>query len=166
MSWTTPAILTLAAACTTESWIYAPRAESTVDVEAGVTEIAGIAVLEYDEEGLPPSEKMVSNALRMTVHNDGPQPWGLDFPAADPDDLVTFEEPNKLNVLGVYGRCRALTCRVEVPFVAFREPTVPTTIELTGDAIVTLETVVRRWDRIDEGAASLTFVFDDSVVAR
>lgn len=143
----------------TESWIYAPDAEATFDVAAEIQQVDGIAELVYQSDGLPPLDEEVSNALRMQVHTDGASSWSLSYPEADPGDLKELAD-NAVNLVGVYERCGASTCRIEVPFRAARSGTEPEQLRFEGDAIVTRQSATRRWDRIQD-TASLTFVFPE-----
>lgn len=160
MRWLLCGVTIGAMACTTETWIFAPDDMASLQVAEGVTEIGGTATLTYASDGLPRQDLEVSNALRLTAESDPPQGWVLAFPNVAPGRLVRFQEENQLNVEGVYRPCDEEMCVVEVRFLVSRAGTEPVTLELSGDAIVSQESVVRELDPADD-RATLTLSFDE-----
>jgi len=131
------AVATLAACSGSETWVFAPVAEESVELEQDEMLVMGEAVLRYDPRELPPADDVVSNALRLTATATSGEELLLRFPSADPADLVTFTDPGMLNVEGVYRDCDRELCRVIVPFEVERRGAGPTRLELSGDAILT-----------------------------
>jgi hypothetical protein len=151
------ASLGLLVGCTSESWVYAPTASESLTVEEGTTVVEGQAVLTYDSAGFPDMEEVVSNALRLEV-KPRREAWVLEFPEADPDQLGTFERSNALNLHEVYQPCEQAQCEVVVPFRITREQTSSSAIEVSGDAILSIESLAHRTTP-ESDAATLEVLF-------
>lgn len=135
-------VVALLVGCTSERWIYAPTASEVISVPEGTLVVEGEAVLSYDREGVPSPDVEVSNALRLEVASSVRETPAIEFPAASERDLTRFEDASALNLLGVYQDCGEARCEVVVPFRVTRSTDAAAEIEVSGDAILTVENVV------------------------
>lgn len=140
-----------------ETTLYAPTASASIELAEGQTEVTGAMVLSYSTARFPEDE--VSNALRMSATaRASEEPLTIVYTG----DVGSPGSRNG-NLDDVYQRCGQATCLVRIPFSLQRAGMRQEWLDVTADAILSAESLLRGGTDGADEVAELQIEWDDEV---